>query len=440
MMEREALSFIDEAILHLDSPAEPWSVHLEMRYRKGVDQRRLGEAVRASLDRHPAARARLAVSPGRRSYDWEASATPERDPCDTVLCDSEDALAAAGEDLLSRPIPLEASPPLRIRLARLPDSDVVMLNLHHAAGDGMAALVFLQSVARAYAGRPEAVVDVPRSPAVAPVSRPDLRAAAVELSEAGRRSTRIVSDGGRDAPGYACHLLALDAARTRALRDPTRADGATVNDLLMAALHLCAARWNAEHGTPGRRVSVLMPVNLRPRGAWREGFGNMTFMVPVSTVPRERVSPSAAVAAVRRRTRRIKEQHTPAAVVASLQRLRRLPLPFRRWIVRQAARDRVVPTTLLSNLGVMEHDLDLGPEVGAPTEVWFSPPARMPLGLAVGVLTSAERLHVTFRVRHPLLGREALAVFGAAYESTLDAMIDAREPSFGHQGSRVRAA
>ena len=438
-MEGEPLGLLDEAILHLDSPAEPWSVHLEVRYRRALDETRLGEAVGAALDRHPAARARLAISHPRRSYEWVPSPTPDLDPYDIVHCDGDDALAAAREELLSRPLPFGASPPLRVRLARHPDADVVMLNLHHAAGDGMAALVFLQSVARAYAGRPETVVDLPRGPAATPVSRPQLRAAAAELSGAARPSARIAADGGREAPGYAFHLLALEAARTRALRARAR-DGATVNDLLMAALHLSVARWNAEHGKPGGRLSVLMPVNLRPREAWRDGFGNFTFMVPVSTVPRDRVSPTVAVDAVRRRTRAVKEQRTPAAVVSCLQRLQHLPISFRRRIIRQAARESVVPTSLLSNLGVMEHDLGLGPEVGAPTDIWFSPPARMPLGLSVGALTVNGQLSVTFRVRHPLLGRDALARFAAVYESALDSIIDVEEPSLRPSASHARAA
>lgn len=263
---------------------------------------------------------------------------------------------------------------------------------------------------------------------VSPVSGGALRTVAAELAEAARPSAHIVPDGGRHAPGYACHFLTLDPARTRALRDRGRHDGATVNDLLMAALHLCVARWNAEHRSPARRISVLMPVNLRPRARWREGFGNFTFMVPVSTLPGDRTAPAPTVEAVSRRTRTVKEQHAPAAVVSCLQRLQSTPAPFRGWLVRQAARERLMPTTLLSNLGVMEHKLDFGSDVGAPTHVWFSPPAKMPLGLAVGVVTVNEQLHVTFRVRHPLLGRDALARFAAAYESALDALIEVEQP------------
>ncbi|HEX2042811.1 MAG TPA: condensation domain-containing protein [Acidimicrobiales bacterium] len=431
---------LDEAILYLDSPSEPWSVHLEVQLEGALDETRLRWAVRTALHRHPRAAARLVATsrPGRRP-EWHATPTPSLDPFDVIHCEREEDLAAAREELLSRPFSLEASPPLLVRLLRHPGGDNVVLNLHHAAGDGMAALVFLQSVARAYAGRPDAVTDLVPNPVVTRPSRRRLATVPAEVLRAARPSARIAPDGGRDAPGYALHFLGLDTSRTRALRETAR-DGVTVNDLLVAALHLTVAGWNAEHASPCRQLSVLMPVNLRPRRHWREGFGNRTFMVPVVTLPRHRVSPSATVDAVRRRTRRIKEHGTAAAVAGCVRHLQSLPAPARRGIVRLAARERVMPTTLLSNLGVLGHDLDFGPGVGPPTHVWFSPPAKMPLGLALGALTANDQLHVVLRVRRPLLGREALGRLAASYESALDALIGAHNRPARPSPARRRAA
>ncbi|HEX2193228.1 MAG TPA: condensation domain-containing protein [Acidimicrobiales bacterium] len=427
---------MDEGIVHLDSPVEPWSVHLELQLRGALDETRLRDAVGVALDRHPRARARLVTGswPHRR-FEWEITPTPDLDPFAVVDSADDDALARAREDVVSRPLLLEASPPLRLRLVRHPRGDTLLLNLHHAAGDAMAGLVFLQSVARAYAGRPEVVGGA----VVAAPSGAGLRRVLRELLEAARPSASIAPDGGRDGPGYALRLVRVDAARTRALRDRA-GNGTTVNDLLVAALHLTVDRWNAEHGRPARRVSILVPVNLRPRSRWREGFANVTFMLPVATLPRQRISAAGAVGAVRRRTGAIKEDRLPAAVVGLLRRLEPLPLAARRRIARLAARGRRVPTTLLSNLGRLEHDLDFGPGVGAPVHVWFSPPAKIPLGLAVGAVTVDEELHLAFRVRHPLLGDEALATFAAYYQAALDGLVAADDRRVGRAVRRLRAA
>lgn len=433
---------LDEAIHHLDSASEPWSVHIELRLNAALDEARLRGAVDAALDRHPRARARMATARGRRrGYLWRVAPEPDLDPFDVVDCDGDDALAQARGQFESEPVSLRLSPPLRIRLLRHGGGDVVILNLHHAAGDGVAALVFLQSVARAYGARPEAVADRTSDALVGPTARhrDRLRTVLGEWREATKPSARIVADGGREAPGYGLQVLSLGVARTRALMEHAR-DGATVNDLLVAALHLTVETWNRDHGRPTGRVSVLMPVNLRPRPRWRSGFTNMTFMVPVATLPRDRLGAAATVDAVRRRTRRVKDDASAAAVVTCLQRLRWLPLAVRRWIARQAAHERRMATILLSNLGVLEHDLDFGPGVGSPADVWFSPPARMPLGMAVGALTAGGTLRLTFRVRHPLLGPDAAARFAACYESALDEVIEAHQQSLRPPASPRRAA
>ena len=52
-------------------------------------------------------------------------------------------------------------------------------------------------------------------------------------------------------------------------------------------------------------------------------------------------------------------------------------------------------------------------------ELWFSPPARMPLGLSVGAVVAAGRLHLAFRYRHALFGKEAACRFADHYVSLL---------------------
>ncbi|MGH3975921.1 MAG: hypothetical protein ACRDS9_21710, partial [Pseudonocardiaceae bacterium] len=212
--------------------------------------------------------------------------------------------------------------------------------------------------------------------------------------------------------------LVLDTAQTAALADKAAA-GITVNDLLLAGLHLALDSWNSEHGGACGRLSVLMPVNLRPRSSWYEVFGNFTFMVPVVTRPEDRGDPTTTVNAIRRRTRRIKDERTPAAAVRLLDVLRHLPVPAKRGIARLAASERVIPTAILSNLGRLDEDLDFGPELRA-REVWFSPPTRMPMGLAVGAVTAGDRLHLVFRCRHPLFGPADLIGFADRYVTALD--------------------
>jgi hypothetical protein len=58
-MRGEPVDVVDEAIVHLDSSSEPWSVHLEVHLRRPIDVVRLRGAVEVAIDRHPRARATL---------------------------------------------------------------------------------------------------------------------------------------------------------------------------------------------------------------------------------------------------------------------------------------------------------------------------------------------------------------------------------------------
>jgi NRPS condensation-like uncharacterized protein len=377
--------------------------------------------VEVALARHPRARARATTARQRRAdYEWEITPAPDVDPLDVVVCSDDNALQTVRADLQSLAVPLVTSPPLRIRLARHCKGDVVMLNLHHAAGDGIAALRLLRSIARAYAGRPDPVPDTSPEEVQIPAPRTwwaQARALVGELRQAAFRSVHLVPSGGEDRSGYGLYHLVLDTAQTAALATKAAA-GTSVNDLLLAGLHLTLARWNSEHGGASGRLSVLMPVNVRPKSSWYEVFGNFTFMVPVVTRSEDRSNPTATVKTIRRRTRRIKDQRTPAAAVRLLDVFQHLPLPVKRGIARLAVSQRVIPTAILSNLGRLDEDLDFGPELRA-CEVWFSPPTRMPMGLAVGSVTAGGRLHLVFRYRHPLFGSAEAAHFANRYVAAL---------------------
>ena len=419
---RHPFCALDEASFLLDSTSEPWSVHLEVRLDGTVTADRLRRAVALALTRHPRAGART-VTTGRRGpgVEWEITPAPDVDPVDIVVSGDDDALHAARAELQSLAVPLHVSPPLRVRLARHPGGDVVMLNVHHAAGDGIATLSLLRSIARAYAARPDPVSGTPPEQVQIPISGgrwAQLRALVGELRQATPRCDHLVPAGGQDRPGYRMHHVVLDAARTAAIADRAAAAGATVNDVLLAGLHLALERWIREHGGTPSRLSVLMPVNLRPRSRWHEVFGNFSFMVPVVTRPADRRDPTTVVGPVRRRTQHIKHERTPAAVVRLLDVLQHLPLSAKRSIARLAASERVIPTAILSNLGRLDGSLDFGPELRA-CEVWFSPPVRMPMGVAVGAVTAMGRLHLVFRYRYPLFGPAQAAGFADRYLAAL---------------------
>ncbi len=97
---------LDEAVHHLDTPAEPWSIQLEVRVDGTLDAERLRRAVAEAVARHPMARARQL--PARRSdrrYSWDVRSEPDVDPFRVVECPDDDRLAGARADLYSLSVP-----------------------------------------------------------------------------------------------------------------------------------------------------------------------------------------------------------------------------------------------------------------------------------------------------------------------------------------------
>lgn len=387
----------------LNPRASTWSVQLETRVAHELDGPRLQQA--------------LAVALGRRPID--------RELLDVLSCRDDEALDAARAEFQATPVGLSSWPPLRARLAKHAGGDVLMLNFNHAAADGPSALQVLRSVAEAYAGhsqprpRPEflAVSTLPVRPASAPVSV--LKARCRHLVEALRdrlaRPARLATDHATDEAGFGFHFLRLSDDDTRRIVDATRPG--TSRNVLLAALHLAIGDWNLQHGTPGRRVGVLVPVNLRPPDWSDELIANFSVTARVSTSRRHRAGPAIALKTITAQTTRNKRTRTGIALVAALERNALLPLWAKQSLVvlQPLTRNRFLDTAMLANLGRIEEVPAFGPEAGDTSEMWFSSPARTPESLCVGALTMGGRLHLTFRYPHRLFGPESVRRFASCY-------------------------
>ena len=391
----------------LDPRATAWSVQLEARVAGTLDEDRLRAALRTALGGEPV-------------------------PSDTLVvleCPDDAGLDAVRRRLLTEVVPLGQWPPLRACLARRPRGDVLMLNVNHAAADGFAALQVLYCIADAHADgtQPVRPLDflttrpVPVRPASAPVSR-RMRAykAAVErLRDALARPARLARDGATEEPDHGFHLMRLSPEETAGLIDVERPG--TSRNRLMAALHLAIGEWNLEHGSPGRQIGVLVPVNLRPLDWPAAKIGNLSVTARVSTSRRHRSDPAAALKAVTAQTTRNKRTRTGVALIAALDRSGLLPLWAKQSqvVLQPLTGNRLVDTAMLAHLSWLEKAPAFGGDAGETLELWFSVPARAPLALCVGTVTLDGCLHLTFRYPRRLFGADAARRFADIYLANL---------------------
>ena len=429
-MNSTPLNLLDELYLNLDHREQPWVVHVEARVTGRLEPERLAAALAAAVQRHPIARARLAeVRSTDRHHRWEILDGIEEVPMHIAVCEDEAMLARARERHFAFSPSLDVAPPFAVLLAHVPDGDALLLNLNHAAADGIGAVRLMRSILRAYAGEDDPV------PAIDPLAVRDVRdlAGPASAAEAGARAralawatmrrvvpaTRVAGDGGDGRPAYGFELMSFSRGQTAAVT-ARRAPGTTINDVLVAGLAVAVTRWNDQHGRPSGRVSVTMPVNLRPP-LWRtEVVANFASYATVTLGAHEREDLTRAVKATGKRTATIKRDGLSGTVVDLLAVPDMLSVGAKRRLqdLIPLTGDVVVDTTSLSNLGALDELPSLG-EAGPVRAMWFSPPGRMPLGACFGVLTFEGRLHLTLRYCHALFDADAAAAFAEIYRDVL---------------------
>lgn len=407
----------DETADLLERPGEPNLILLELALGAHLDPGRLRAAVHAALAAHPMARARRAADgPWRRHSRWEIPGRLDHDPL-TVA-----APAALPRDerrtLMDTPVPLGASPLLRMRLVPGYEGDRLLVVAHHALFDAVSCLGFTAFVGRRYSGE----TDPP--PALDPAAARTPRPVPPEPAAGSRRFTRpvrVARAGTAARDGYGCVLHALTAAETAALAGSARRRGVTVNDMLITALALAVTRWNTAHHRPAGPVRITMPINTRPAEHRFEAISNLSRLTSIDAGPATDGDPAALLACVAAQTQRAKRTHPPAGGPAAVllgapgvpHALRRAMVPA----VRAAAR-RFADTTMLSNLGRLPEPL---PFAGAApvTGLWMAAPAPLPRGVSVSTLTVSGRLHVAVRHRMAVLDAAAAAAFTELFTGAL---------------------
>lgn len=421
------LTALDEVFISADGGLVP-SVQIEARVSGRLDADRLSAALRAAVAKHPLARARLgSASLTARTLFWEVA-----DHADHLAVEiTDEPIDQVRRRLYSRAPDLSRSPAFCVAVVRESGGDRLLLNLHHAAFDGMGSLRLLLSIARAYANQPDEVGGPPIEQArdikgiAGSRGLNDLLVRARNLATTAadrKRITRVAFDGGE--PEGARYLFAPltiegDELATALARRPA---GATVNDLAMAALALTVLRWNRLHNSPiGDSVSVNMPVNFRPAEWSNEVISNFSSYLAIVLQVEDVTDLERATALVAGITGPMKQSGAAGWVVDLLEQGNALPAKLKRQfqLLLPLVEDRVVDSTCLSNLGRVAIP-DFGGDAGETTEVWFSPTSAMRvMPLCLGLVGTGSTLRAMFRSDGRSIGEGALARFAEMYRETL---------------------
>ncbi len=222
-----------------------------------------------------------------------------------------------------------------------------------------------------------------------------------------------------DAPGYGVHLMPFSAKETAQVMR-RRVKPATVNDMMLAGLIVAIREWNEDAGGKTGKVSVMMPVNMRPPEWWFEVVSNFSSYVNVILAEDQQLDFEEAMAAVCEQTTRLKEAGAAGTLIDLLDIPRFLPAVLKsriREIVPTIGSGHV-QTSWLSNLGRLATSPVMG-DAGAVRALYFSPPAHMPMGVSVGVASLEDRMMLTLRYRKAVFDEAAARDFGELYRAAL---------------------
>ena len=400
----EQLMLIDER------PGHPMCFFLECMVAGPLEEHRLRAAVQTAARRHPRLSSRVGFRRGRAVW-LEADVLPA-------------FIWNPGEREGSpwRPLNLVRESGVRVVvLSDGADHHRVVMQVHHATCDGVAACEFFGDLWAVYAGieprdfsqprvqRPRTADDhireVPAADHTTDIARETWAFASfwpAALACVKQRSSAIPPDrplaaASRHephAPPY--RWLEFDPIATEQLRLAASADGVSLNDSIVAAVMRAVGAWNVRAGRRPGNVRVTMPVSLRQPGL-REPANNTlgyAFLDRTAAECADRRSLTTSIAAA---TRWILENRAAGFFLGAIELLSGWP-----WLLRLTTRIPLcISTVVVSNIGDPSRRMRSG--VGkidgrdAPDDLTIQgflgvPPLRPRTRAAIGVTTYAGRL------------------------------------------------
>jgi len=344
----------DAAFLHMDRPTNLMVINFVMLFDERLDEERLRAVIRGRLvERYP--RFHQLVVEGRRSRRGRAFPAFVEDPdfdLDRHLHQRElpDAGDAALRQLVSDLIasPLRRDRPLwAMHLLERPDGGcAVLVRIHHCIVDGISLAQVMLSLTDA----------TPAAPADAAIAQDSLVAARTSHVRAYRRGERVrgtAAGAAANARALAKLLFTPPDARTAlrgrlgtskrvawterldlaSVKATARAQGASVNDVLLAAVSGALHHHLRERGERPRAIRTLVPFNLRPldEPVPRE-LGNR-FGLVFLTLPVDVSGPGERLRELRRRMAAIKSSREGPVSYAILRGMGLTPARVERLIV-----------------------------------------------------------------------------------------------------------
>jgi NRPS condensation-like uncharacterized protein len=442
------LNCVDKCLLALHDINEPMLIHVILNLEGEVDPGRLSEAISRAQQAHPVMRT-LLRSRNLRLYreiqgELDKGILTVKDGLHRDDRNHEDCLSS----WMNQPLDLKKDFPVRVLLLRRYQAEqLLVFTFHHSSADGLRALLFVRTVVEGYNRGLGKEGEANAWPAqdtgdIRTGRRGDelLQFAHSQGSKVKRYYWSVISDLVRrfilgaflpptrvfhDRSGQSRELRFCYAVMSQGELEQTQSKanraGVTLNDLLLAACYGAVEQWNSRHGQASRRIRIMAPVNISPKG-FRNVVSNQASWLSLPTLPEDRVDARRLLRKVRGDTISATMNRTAFSLVYFFYFCSRFPVFVMRAMCRFLITTRTyVDTILVTNVGYIWPRP--GSEEAALTSmgdarilnVTGSAPVVSPMGLSIAAGTYKKQLNLSLTYRPALFSHDKAQAFLALY-------------------------
>jgi NRPS condensation-like uncharacterized protein len=229
--------------------------------------------------------------------------------------------------------------------------------------------------------------------------------------------TRVFHDkSGHSKELHLCYKL-IGPSEREDIESKARSAGAELNDVFLAACYTVVEKWNGMHGKVSKKIRIMAPVNISPKGFGNVVSNQASWISPVTT-PEDRADPAKLLRKVRTDNIYAAKNRMAFSLVYFFYFCSLFPLAVMRGMCRFLMITRTyVDTILITNMGVIWPKV--GSEEPAVTSIGSSKiinvtgsaPVVTPMGLSICASIYNKSLNISLTYRSALFSKEKAQSF-----------------------------
>ena len=431
------LNCVDKCLLALDSINEPMLIHVILSLEGELEHVRLNQAIFSAQQAYPVMRTIL------RSRHFRLFRQIQEDLRKGVLSIADQAQLQDTNHTsylflwMNQPLNIRREFPVRVLLLRKNEREFsLVFTFHHSAADGLRALLFVRKVIESYNN--ELSQDSESCEDIRINRKGDelLEFAHSQRSKVERYYRKMISSlfhrfviaalppptrvfhdkSGQSKELHFCFKI-IGPGELKQIQFKARSAGIELNDIFLAACYRVVEKWNSMHGKTSKKIRVMAPVNISPKG-FRYVVSNQASWFSLPTTPKDRADPVKLLRKVRENTIDATMNRIAFSLVYFFYFCSRFPLFVMRGMCRFLIITRTyVDTILITNIGFIWPKL--GSEEAAVRNignakilnVTGSAPVVTPMGLSIAAGIYNKNLNFSLTYRPALFSEEKAKMF-----------------------------